>query len=380
MRVCIIGPAPPLRGGVAAHTQGLHAALCRSGHQVRVIGYRRLYPATLFPGTSEREAVAPLGEELLDTLSPLSWFKARGLLARAQADLLVVQWWHPLATAALTVALTALEVPKVVICHNLVPHEWFPLARPMARSIVNAATAVVCHSRAVARQVLRANARVAVEVCPMPLLAEPVAAVGEAAELRSRLGLDTAGPVALFLGLVREYKGIDLLLDAWSRARLPGGSRLVIAGESYLGKGVLAAMVRSGVADDSVIVDDRYLAQRELWQFLAIADVLVLPYRRASQSGLVPLARAAGVRVVVSDAGGLAEASNHGRLAATVFASGERGALILALEEALGGEPGCPRLADSAQVGSAGRCYRDSWQPLSSMLERVARGRRPALS
>ncbi len=365
----IIGPAPPLRGGVAAHTAGLYAALCRGGHQVSVLSYRRLYPAALFPGSSEREDVARLGDELVDTLAPLSWLKARRRLGDYQTDLVVVQWWHPVAAPALMAALCAVETPIVVICHNLVPHESFPLSAWLARRVLSVASTVLCHSRAVATEVLRANARVAIEVCSMPMLAEPAAVIpADTERLRLRLGIDGVGPVALFLGFVREYKGLDLLLEAWSGARLAPGARLVVAGESYLGSGVLAAKVDCCANAESIVVDDRYLPQSELWQLLSIAELLVLPYHRASQSGLIPLARAAGLRIVVSDAGGLAEAADDRYSPLSVFPSGDVRALRAALEQALASGRRPPPAAGPVDPGVS---YRAGWQRLTTVLEKA---------
>jgi len=345
--------------------------LRRSGHDVTILGYRRVYPSVLFPGTDEREDTSAVGEAVIDTLSPLSWRALRRELSRRAPDLVVVQWWHPIATPAVLTALSAVEVPKLVICHNFVPHEWFPLAAVAARAVASRSTTVLCHSRAVAGQVLRAHPQVPVAVVSMPMLLRPPEAPVETAAIRSRLRIGRNVPVALFLGLIRRYKGVNLLLEAWCRARLPDTARLVIAGESYLGRGALMAMVEGVIEDGSVVVEDRYLSRREFWEFLAIADVLILPYRRASQSGLIPLARAVGVRLLVAEAGGLAEAGSVPGSQISTFTSGDSRALAEALEQELGG--GGRRSYGS---GERERCasYDDSWWPLTKALEQVVRG------
>jgi glycosyltransferase involved in cell wall biosynthesis len=298
MRISLIGPAPPLRGGVALHTAGLAAALRARGHDVEVVSYSRLYPRFLFPGTHQSEDRAPVGAALLDTLDPRTWIRVRRRLRERAPDLVLAQWWHPCAGPALASVLDGISARVVMVCHNARPHDGVPLWRPLTRLVVGTADLALCHSRFVAREIVRLAGATHCEVTEMPLLAAP-----DKSQMRRR----PPRPTALFAGLVRRYKGIEVLLEAWDRATLPAGARLVIAGESYLGRGKLERMVAGMHRPGSVDVVGRWLTDTELWDLLLGTDVVLLPYVRASQSGLLPLALAAGVRVVATDAGGLAE-------------------------------------------------------------------------
>jgi glycosyltransferase involved in cell wall biosynthesis len=384
MRVVVIGPAPPLRGGIAQHTAGMAAALRERGHRVGVLSYRRLYPRALFPGRSERAAhVSPrspasatldegdngrreicvsgshvsgggahwAAAELLDTLAPRTWLHARAALSRARPDLVVVQWWHPIAAPALVCVVGAVPCAVAVVCHNAMPHEAFPCARALVSRVLARSRLAVCHSAAVARAIGRIAPGTACVHVPMPVLI-PAPAAADLCEREH----GTRRPLrVVFAGLVRPYKGIDVLLEAWRRARLPTGATLTIAGESYLGAGTLAGMV-SACGEDArpIRIIDEYLADDALWALLRSAAVVVLPYRRASQSGVLPMAVAAGAAVVASDAGGLAE-TIVGDARHRIVPAGDASALARALESVLAqqaeaGPDGCARARDGAGV------------------------------
>jgi glycosyltransferase involved in cell wall biosynthesis len=371
MRVCIVGPAPPLRGGIACHTAGLAAALESRGHRVRVISYARLYPRLLFPGRSQVDGSAALGEARIDTLSPRSWIDVRRELAAESADLIVAQWWHPVAGPALLTCLGRERARTVVVCHNVRPHERTVAAAFVARRVLEKARAVVCHSAAIGREVAGLAPRLAREQAPMPLLVEPPAVSGPPAERASER------PSALFLGLIRSYKGLDVLLRAWGEALLPEGATLTIAGESYLGRGRLERAIAATPNAGRIRLIDRYVSDEERWRLLLAAHALVLPYRTASQSGVLPLALAAGVRVIASDAGGLAEPL-RGNPRHRVVGAGRIAELRSALEEVLWDSAAAGDAPQQRPLLDRGTVDR-SWGPVVSSLERIASSAAPPL-
>ncbi|HYC57765.1 MAG TPA: glycosyltransferase family 4 protein, partial [Candidatus Binatia bacterium] len=303
-KVVLLGPAPPLRGGIAAHTARLAEALVRNGHEAEVVSYSRLYPSLVFPGTCQRDAVAAaVGHELLDVLDPRTWLETRRHLARRPDSLVVFQWWHPVVAPALGAILTRLARDRVVaICHNVEPHEFFPLARLAAGAVLRRAGAILCHSRAVGDHLALFGLAPRVRLRAMPPLLAPrqIEEGAASAWADHHFGIAKDARVAVMAGHIRAYKGVDVLLEAWSRLggeRL-ANARLVLAGESYLGSRG-QRRIRDAIAGDSrIIQQNRYLADEELDLLIKRADVLVLPYQRASQSGLIPLARAAGTPVL----------------------------------------------------------------------------------
>jgi D-inositol-3-phosphate glycosyltransferase len=321
VRIALLGPVHPYRGGIAHYTAALTRALLERGHAARVFSFTRQYPRLLFPGqrqtdTSEAALAVP-SERVIDSLSPLSWWRASRAAAAFGPTLVLVQWWHPFFAPSLgTVARwvrrrTGAQV--VFVCHNVRPHEASRLDSALLRYAYGAADAFVVQARGEARRLRELIGEAApVEVAPHPpyeVLSE-LAPPLERAVARARLGL-TAPRVVLFFGLVREYKGLSVLLDAFAQLDDPG-AQLVVAGEFYAPAGPYRAQVeRLGLAG-RVRFDARYIPNEEVGAYFSAADVVALPYRHATQSGIVQLAWAYGVPVVVSAVGGIPEVVEDG--------------------------------------------------------------------
>lgn len=442
--VVVVGPIAPLRGGIAAHSARLVEALLRSGARAQVLSYSRLYPRLGFPGTSPfhypsrsqrahdeparpddslrgggarhtavqgaaatrvdavldtaaQGAAATRVDALLDTLDPRSWRRAAALLERIDPQLVIAQWWHPVCAPALRRILGARPPATVtIVCHNLLPHEPFPLARTLARATLARAGLVVCHSRVVAGQVCALLPRARVETVALPplvdldlpdlpdlldlpaLLDSPAPTVAtlasvSRASVTARYGLATDAPVVLMAGHLRSYKGVEVLLEAWQRRARVGPARLLLVGECYL-RGQARRRVLAAVdADPSIVFVNRYVDDSELVRLVSICRVLVLPYLGASQSGILPLAAALGVPCVVSDAGGLAEQAPGAR----VVPRGDVGALGAAIAEVLTERPRSVAAASGVlrpvePATGAGFC--EQWQ---RVVEVVGGGLRP---
>ena len=385
MRLALIGPSAPLRGGIAQYHDRLAAALARRGHDVRRISYRRLYPSLLFPGRTQYEpggthderagtgdatGVVPPATPLLDSIGPRSW--ARVAAAAAGCDAAVFEWWHPFFAPAF-VAITSLVhrrgVPMIAFCHNLEPHEPVPAGRVVARLALGRADAFVVQSSSEAA-VLRARypgrpvaciAHPAERpVCPHESAAgEPVRAACAAA-----LGIPPAPRRVLFFGYVRAYKGLPTLLEAV--AHLPADVQLVVAGEIYHHDAAWyrAEAERLGIADRVVLLD-RFLASAEVGCCLRAADVVALPYWSASQSGVAPLAMACGRAVVASAVGGLPD----------LIRSGETGILVPPRDPAALADAIARALADAPRLGAAAAAEAArtlTWDTTAAAVEELA--------
>lgn len=329
MRLALIGPSAPLRGGIAQYHDRLAAALAARGHEVRRISYRRLYPRLLFPGRTQyaTEDAAPAATPdalltppapLLDSIGPRSWLRTAN--AARDADAALFEWWHPFfgpAFAAVATLLRRRGVPTLAFCHNLEPHEPMPGGRVLARVALGRAAGFLVHADAdAARLRARYPSRPVTVVahpaepppCPHRDAAsvehDPAAARARRDACGAALGLPPAAHRLLFFGYVRAYKGLPTAIEAL--AALPRDVQLVVAGEIYHhDAGFYRVMAeRLGVADRLVILD-RFLATAEVGCCFGAADVVVLPYWSASQSGVAPLAMAYGRAVVASAVGGI---------------------------------------------------------------------------
>jgi glycosyltransferase involved in cell wall biosynthesis len=316
-RFCLIGPTFPYRGGIAHYTTLLARHLA-ADHETLFISFSRQYPGWLFPGRSDRDpSQEPLrapAEYLLDPLNPLSWRRCLQRMAQWAPDVVVIPWWVPFwapAWAAIGYGVKRLKSrPTLIfICHNVLPHEGKAWDRLALRLALRSGDAFIVHSRSDAGELVRHFPSARVRVAPHPTYA----ALGEAQAAETGLNLPGDRPLLLFCGFVRPYKGLDILLEAMPRILEDRPVHLLVAGEFWQGAtGYEQQIGRLGIGHAVTLVD-RYLANEELSAMLARADVVVLPYKKATQSGVAQLAFGQHKPVITTAVGGLAEAVEDGR-------------------------------------------------------------------
>ena len=311
-RFCLIGPTYPYRGGIAHYTTLLAQEL-RLEHEVLLLSFSRQYPAWLFPGRSDRDpSERPLrtgAEYLLDPLNPISWWRTLRRIKEWQPEVVVIPWWVPFwapAWATVGQGIKRLRpAPKVLfICHNVLPHEKGLLDKMALRMALASGDGFVVHARTDSQRLLTQFPQARIVVSPLPTYA----GLGqEPAELSLSLPADT--PIALFFGLVRPYKGLDVLLEALALLKRP--LHLIIAGEFWQDEVEYQAQIRRLELETAVTIMNRYVPDEEVVALMQTADVVILPYRRATQSAIVQVAFGYGKPIITTNVGGLAEAVVH---------------------------------------------------------------------
>lgn len=318
-RIAVLGPAYPYRGGIAHYTARLSRELIAQGHDVLVMNLRRQYPAALFPGTTQEDSSETTFdvpcERIVDSMDPRTWVRAVRRLRRFRPDLLVVQWWHPyfaLSFGAVAAGARALGIEVCFVVHNALPHESSVVDRVLTRGAFRAASRLVAHATAEARRIATLSS------APIAVNPHPVYDLFDAAEAPSRedarraLGLAPDARVLLFFGLIRPYKGLDVLLDAMPSIVEETGATLLVAGECYEGiEKYEEQIARLGVGSH-VRLDARYIANEEVPALVAASDAMVLPYRAATQSGVAQVAYALGRAVITTAVGGIPEVVSDG--------------------------------------------------------------------
>ena len=283
-----------------------------------MISYRRTYPALTRAGRqgsdpSERQDDLPAARLLVPWL-PWTWVRAAARLRRDAPEVVVIQWWHPIAgPACWYIARRARKLGARVtfVCHNAVPHEEFPLARTLTRLALGTATRVIALSEGVAAELRALLPDHEIAVIPHP--AYMVLSADETYEARVRAWREkVACPpgtrVVLFFGNVRPYKGVSDLVEASSLVTASVPAVLIVAGTFFEPIGAYRRQIeRLGLADAVRLVDE-YIPNEDVAALFAISDLVVLPYRSASQSGIVPLAAMFGKPVVATDVGALPNA------------------------------------------------------------------------
>ena len=309
MKLCIVGPAYPFRGGIAHHT----TLLCRhlaERHEVEAVSFKRLYPSFLFPGKSQFEPDAarePVAVRLIDSMNPRSWVDAGKYVRNLAADWVIIQWWHPFFGPCLaSIASRAKARSKVAfICHNVLPHEKLPLGRALTLRALRHGDGFIVHSEQDAGDLrsLLPGARVLKTIHPQYELF-PISGMSRQAA-RIRLGVE--GRMVLFFGLVRKYKGLMDLIEAMA---LIGDKDItcLAVGEFYDKKQPYEQRIRALGLEGRVRLIDQYVPNEEVEPYFAAADVVVLPYRSATQSGIVQMAFRFGRPVISTSVGGLPEA------------------------------------------------------------------------
>ena len=317
MRLLILGPGHPFRGGIARTTTDLVLALRNRGHRVEFFSPYRQYPGWLYPGVGDQDPDAcplvPGARPVLAPLEPLAWAGLRRQARDTRAEAWILPYWTWAWAPWWRFLLTGFppdRPPALVIAHNLADHDAGALHRMAARLVLGRAQGLFTHARFLADRLRRMYPWTPVDAFPLPV---PAAEPADRATARRDLGVNDGERLALFLGLIRPYKGVEDLLEAWSL--LPGTSpwRLLVAGEAW-GEGGrrLEALARELGVGDRVRLDLRWIPEGEVARLMAAADLVVLPYRDGSQSAVAPLAFAHGVPVLSTNVGGLAEVVRDG--------------------------------------------------------------------
>lgn len=313
MRIALLGPLAPWRGGLAQYL-ALHGAALMPHATVRGFTFTRQYPGLLFPGTSQLDPEAPRPafpvEATLDSVAPWSWRRTAARLEAFAPAAVILKWWLPFFAPAFASAVGPLRrrgTRVVLVCDNLVPHEPRPLDAALSGWMLRNADGFLVMSDSVERDLDRMKPGAPRRRVLHPLYAQFDRGRYTRASARARLGLEPEGEVALFFGYVRRYKGLDVLLRAWPQVRARRPVTLVVAGEFYEDPAPYRALAAEAGGEPHVRLLERYLPDADVEAAFKAADVVVLPYRSATQSGVTHVAYALGVPVITTDVGGLAE-------------------------------------------------------------------------
>jgi len=317
MRIALVGPLAPWRGGLAQYL-GLLGDALMSHAEVRGATFTRQYPGFLFPGRSQIDPAAerprfPV-DALLDSIDPLSWWRTAYRLEQFAPGGVVLKWWIPFFAPAFASSVGPLRkrgTRVVLVCDNLIPHERRPFDGALTRWMMRNSDGYLVMSDSVERDLDRLKPGAPRRRVPHPLYAQFDRGRFTRESARAKLGLE--GEVALFFGYVRHYKGLDTLLEAWPRVRERRPVTLVVAGEFYEDAAPYRRLAEAAGGEVAVRILDRYLPDDQVEAVFKAADVAVLPYRSATQSGVTHVAYALGAPVITTDVGGLGETVIEGK-------------------------------------------------------------------
>lgn len=319
MKIALIGPSYPFKGGIANYTTHLYRELV-ARHEVLFISFSRQYPDWLYPGQSDRDpSNTELREEncrqIIDSLNPLTWRKAVCEISDFKPDLVIFPWWvmfwAPQFIYMIRGIRHRIKSSRVIfVCHNVIAHESGWLSRIMTRLTLRLGDSFLVHSTQDKHDLESMVDHPVVKQVEFPAYVLPDLRLCSREQAREKLNIQ--GDIVLFFGFVRPYKGLSVLLEAMAIVLQQRQCTLVVAGEIWGNPGVYTEQIqRLGLADRVRLVAD-YIPQHDVATYFGASDLVVLPYLSATGSGVVKLAYSYHRPVVVTSVGSLPEAVIEG--------------------------------------------------------------------
>ena len=369
MKILLLGPAHPYRGGLASIMETMAREYQSRGHEVRIYTFTVQYPSLLFPGKTQYVTTPPPEdlhiERVMNTVNPLNWISLGLRIKREKPDMVVMKYWTPfMAPCFGTVARIARSngVTKVVCqIDNVEPHEHHIIDKPCNHYYLGAVDGFVYMSEQVHGE-LKAYTTAPAIFSPHPMF-ENFGVAEQRTEACRKIGISAEDKYTLFFGLIRDYKGLDLLLKAWAQWN-PEGRRLLIAGEFYASREKYISLIEELGLEDRVVLHDRFIADEDVRYYFSAADALVLPYRTATQSGVTQIAYNFSLPMIVTRVGGLPEIVPDGRVGLVCEPTEE--SIAEALRELYAGEK-----LQTFKANFADERKRFSWAAMCDKLEEV---------
>jgi glycosyltransferase involved in cell wall biosynthesis len=310
LKIALLGPAPPFKGGIALFAEHLAQEFLRLGHEVMFFNFKKQYPALIFPGGKQEEGGEPSAESLrlLTPWLPHSFERTISAINSFVPDLVIVSWWLPFFAPAYGYILRRIKRgKKLILAHNIIPHESWPLSKKLLRFAFEPADGIVVLSKACMKDLKRVVSNKLV-----------LKAHQGFHPLYSTFGEDISKTnvhsTLLFFGMIKPYKGLDILLNAMPliRQEIPD-IRLIIAGSVYKDQASYEEMIEDLGLADAVETRFHYVKDEEVQELFRKSDVCVLPYKTATQSGVIATSYSYDTPVIASDVGGLGEYIKEGK-------------------------------------------------------------------
>lgn len=320
LHIVILGPAHPFRGGgITTFNERLARGLQEAGHTVEILNFTVQYPGFLFPGksqTTEEPAPADLKiEQRLNSMNPLNWWRTGEYLRKKKPDLILVRFWLPFMGPAFGTVLRRVRKNRhtkiIALTDNVIPHESRPGDKLFTSYFLPVADAFITMSKKVQADLLQFTSRKPVLLLPHPLYDNFGEAVSKEAARRV-LGIEKDKKLILFFGFIRTYKGLDLLLKAMPKIKTEN-IQLLVAGEFYDDPQPYHQLIKEQGIESKVQLMGDFIPSDQVRNYFCAADLVVQPYRNATQSGVTPLAYHFEKPMVVTNVGGLPDYVEDGK-------------------------------------------------------------------
>ena len=314
LKIFIIGPAFPLRGGPAQFNENLCLELNKEGHDAQIISYKLQYPNFLFPGSSqfEKSGSAPFGikiHTILNTINPFNWLMVARFIRKQKPDFILFRYWLPFFGPCLgTIGKLVKSHTKVLaLTDNIIPHEKRIGDHVFTKYFVKNCDGFIAMSKVVLNDLSIFTQNLNKAYSPHPMYEN----YGDAISIdlaRKKLNLNPHDKIILFFGLIRHYKGLDILLEALAAPEIKNqGIKLLIAGEFYDDKNFYLQLIKKLNLQDHVIVHDKFIPNDEVRDYFCASNLVAQTYRNATNSGVTMVGYFYEKPMLVTNVGGLSE-------------------------------------------------------------------------
>lgn len=317
-RIVMIGPVYPFKGGISHYTGAMAKNLAKD-FEVFTVSYKMQYPKILFK-SEQRDFDNDTfkvhdTKYLVNTANPFNWINSARKIKKLKPDYIIMQWWHPYFSPCYTgLSMLTRKIPKIFVCHNVFPHERFPLDKFLTRTVLRKGKAYITHSAMDAEDLK--------EIVAVPNYETTVLPVHNSFKMKNltkpqaRLAANVAEDkkILLFFGFVRDYKGLRHIINAMPEiVKYDSNIRLMIVGEFRSDKEHYLEQIKNLGVGDNIDIVDGYIPDSGIEKYFAASDLIVLPYESATQSGIVQIAYGFEKPVIATNVGGLPEVIADGK-------------------------------------------------------------------
>lgn len=319
MKITILGPAHPFRGGIAALNERLAKQLQDEGHEVNIVSFRVQYPRFLFPGKTQYAEqkttfTYPISREI-NSINPFNWIKTGLRIRKQKPDILLVRYWLPFMAMSLGTICRFVKTNRftkiISIADNIIPHEKRPGDNLLSAYFIGSVHGFITMSDSVSSDLEKFRCKKPVIQTPHPVY-DHYGNIEEREVALANINLSKEDRYVLFFGFIRDYKGLDLLLKAFANPFFkPNRIKLLVAGEFYAEKEKYLEMIKELNLEDEVILHSDYISNSEVPHYFNGADIVAQPYKSATQSGVTQIGYHFNKPMLVTNVGGLPEIIPH---------------------------------------------------------------------
>ncbi len=319
MRIILIGPTYPFRGGISHYTTLLYRCLCKR-HDVTFISFTRQYPRLFFPGKTDKDpSLTQIRTDgvvrMIDSMNPATWISTAAAVVKNDPDLVIIPWWVSFWAPqfwTITKIVRHYSDSKILyLCHNVVEHESKWVDKILTRFVLKTGDLFIVHSKEDHRRIFSMFPEAKVRRSYHPTYDVFNAGHFDPEEVRKLY--DIKGNIILFFGFVREYKGLRYLIEALPKVLSKMKVTLLVVGEFWKNKGQYLRLIEEHKVGDNVILIDKYVPNEEVGKYFTAADLIVQPYVSATGSGVIQTAFGFNKPVVATKVGSLPEVVEDGK-------------------------------------------------------------------